>query len=108
MHVEVSGATTQLATLEAQNVEGQTTLDALAAAAVEMRMILSVISSVAEVQFASAIGSVHNPALDVYAPLSAMQVLENQSLAHHQTILSQPQAGAYGGHRYADVAVRLR
>ena len=79
MHVEVSGATEQLATLEAQKVEGQKALDAFAPAAAEMKD-LERDFSVAEAVFASAIARAQSSKLDVYASYPLVQVLENPSL----------------------------
>jgi uncharacterized protein involved in exopolysaccharide biosynthesis len=79
MHVEVSGATELLATLEAQKVEGQKALDAFAPAAAEMKD-LERDFSVAEAVFASAIARAQSSKLDVYASYPLVQVLENPSL----------------------------
>lgn len=79
MHVEVSGATEQLATLEAQKVEGQKMLDAFAPTAAEMKD-LERDFSVAEAVFASAIARAQSSKLDVYASYPLVQVLENPSL----------------------------
>lgn len=79
MQVEVSGATEQLATLEAQRADGQMALDAFAPAAAKMKD-LERDFSVAEAVFASAIARAQSSKSDVYASYPLVQVLENPSL----------------------------
>lgn len=79
MQVEVSGATEQLATLEAQKESAQKTLDIFAPAAAKMKD-LERDFSVAEAIFASAIARAQSSKSDVYASYPLVQVLENPSL----------------------------
>ncbi|QUJ76564.1 hypothetical protein KDD17_00340 [Sulfitobacter albidus] len=79
MHVDVSGARQQLATLERQKAEGQTMLDSFAPAAAKMKD-LERDFSVAEAVFASAIARTQSSKSDVYASYPLVQVLENPSL----------------------------
>lgn len=79
MHVDVSGAQQQLATLERQKAEGQTMLDTFAPAAAKMKD-LERDFSVAEAVFASAIARAQSSKSDVYASYPLVQVLENPSL----------------------------
>lgn len=79
MHVELSGATEQLITLEAQKAEGQRMLDTFAPAAAKMKD-LERDFSVAEAIFASAIARAQSSKSDVYASYPLVQVLENPSL----------------------------
>jgi uncharacterized protein involved in exopolysaccharide biosynthesis len=79
MHVEVSGATEQLATLEAQKADGKKALDAFGPAAAKMKD-LERDFSVAEAVFASAIARAQSSKSDVYASYPLVQVLENPSL----------------------------
>lgn len=79
MQVEVSGATEQLATLEAQKASAQKTLDIFAPAAAKMKD-LERDFSVAEAIFASAIARAQSSKSDVYASYPLVQVLENPSL----------------------------
>lgn len=79
MHVDVSGARQQLATLERQKTEGQAMLDRFAPAAAKMKD-LERDFSVAEAVFASAIARAQSSKADVYASYPLVQVLENPSL----------------------------
>ncbi|KIN64491.1 hypothetical protein Z946_3382 [Sulfitobacter noctilucicola] len=79
MQVEVSGATEQLATLEAQHKDGQKRLSGFAPAAAKMQD-LERDFSVAEALFASAIARAQSSKSDVYASYPLVQVLENPSL----------------------------
>ncbi|MEP3675367.1 hypothetical protein [Sulfitobacter sp.] len=79
MHVEVSGAKEQLATLESQRVESQKALDIFAPAAAKMKD-LERDFSVAEALFASAIARAQSSKSDIYASYPLVQVLENPSL----------------------------
>lgn len=79
MHVEVSGAKEQLATLESQRVDSQKALDIFAPAAAKMKD-LERDFSVAEALFASAIARAQSSKSDIYASYPLVQVLENPSL----------------------------
>lgn len=79
MHVEVSGARQQVATLERQMAEGQTALDTFAPTAAKMKD-LERDFSVAEAVFASAIARAQSSKSDIYASYPLVQVLENPSL----------------------------
>ncbi|KIN60381.1 Tyrosine-protein kinase Wzc [Sulfitobacter noctilucae] len=79
MQVEVSGATEQLAALEAQKSDGQEALNRFAPAAAKMQD-LERDFSVAEALFASAIARAQSSKSDVYASYPLVQVLENPSL----------------------------
>ena len=79
MQVEVTGATEQLATLEAQRTDGQKALNRFAPAAAKMKD-LERDFSVAEALFASAIARAQSSKSDIYASYPLVQVLENPSL----------------------------
>ncbi|MFT7369521.1 MAG: hypothetical protein ACI94O_000832 [Octadecabacter sp.] len=79
MHVEVSGATEQLVTLETQKADGQQVIVSFSPTAAKMQD-LERDFSVAEAVFASAIARAQSSKSDVYASYPLVQVLENPSL----------------------------